>query len=409
MSDIIVVDALMGSGKTSWSIQYINNNINENILYITPFLNEADRIINQCSEKRDFRKPINRGTGKLASLNDLLSCQEDIAATHELFKHLDEDSHQYIQNGHYTLILDEVLNVLEPIAFKPDDLKILKESGCIYIDEDGFVIWNPDKQNYDTEFNELKQLAENRSVICINDVILLWRYPPDIFKLFDKVFVLTYFFESSILKYYFDVYDIVYTKKSICYQNGLYDLCDYFIPNKSEYVPLINIYQGTLNDNFRQKLTGLSSSWFNAQQNKPKIRQLQKNIYNYFTNIINAKSDTILWTTFKKSQTVLKGKGYSTRFLACNCRSTNDYASTYNLAYGLNVYVNPAIVQFFLEKGVVMNQDAYALAEMLQWIWRSRIRNGQKINVYIPSTRMRGLLQKWLEEDTKQSTSQKVI
>ena len=37
LNTITVIDSLMGSGKTSWSIQYINDNPYENFLYITPF------------------------------------------------------------------------------------------------------------------------------------------------------------------------------------------------------------------------------------------------------------------------------------------------------------------------------------------------------------------------------------
>ena len=43
-----------------------------------------------------------------------------------------------------------------------------------------------------------------------------------------------------------------------------------------------------------------------------------------------------------------------------------------------------------------LNNDKIALAEMLQWIWRSQIRRGQPINIYIPSKRMRRLLMEWL-------------
>ena len=45
-----------------------------------------------------------------------------------------------------------------------------------------------------------------------------------------------------------------------------------------------------------------------------------------------------------------------------------------------------------------LDEDAYALSEMLQLIWRSRIRNGENINVYIPSKRMRDLFKEWLDE-----------
>lgn len=143
----------MGSGKTSWSIQHIDRNPFENFLYITPFLSEVKRIADNTD--RDFKQPINKGEGKLGSINELLACQYDIASTHALFKKFDEESRANIKNGHYTLILDEVINVIEPYNIQKDDVPLLKDSGCITIDEDGFVIWNKDKANYDTKYNEM--------------------------------------------------------------------------------------------------------------------------------------------------------------------------------------------------------------------------------------------------------------
>ena len=395
LNTITVIDSLMGSGKTSWSIQYINDNPYENFLYITPFLDEVERIINGTNRK--FSQPINKGNGKLASINDLLACQSDIASTHELFRHFDSESRENLINGHYTLILDEVLNVIEPYNdIHNDDLKLLEESGCVTVDKDGFVVWNKEKLDYDTKYNEIKVLADNRSLIYINQKLLLWRYPPDIFTLFDKIYILTYLFEASILKAYFDLYDIKYDKKSIEVQNNKYCLTDFFIPDTSVYADKINIYTGKMNENINQKMNGLSATWFKARINQENIRQIKRNIYNYFSRVVNAKSETIMWTTFKDYRTKLKGKGYSNQFVSCNCRSTNKYAATYNLAYCVNVYLHPGIAQFFKQRGVDIDEDLYGLSEMIQWVWRSRIRKGEKINIYIPPIRMRNLMNLWI-------------
>ena len=386
----------MGSGKTSWSIQHINRNTFDNFLYITPFLDEVNRIIKNSN--RDFKQPINKGNGKLDSINELLACQSDIASTHELFKHLDEESRENIKEGHYTLILDEVLNVIEPYDnIRNDDMKLLKESGCVTVDDDGFVIWNKEKMDYDTKYNEIKILADNRSLIYINQKLLLWRYPPEIFTLFDKIYILTYLFESSILKNYFDLYQIEYEQKSISEQNGEYHITDFFVPDTSIYIEKINIYDGKLNENVYQKINGLSVTWFRAKINQDNIKQIKRNLYNYFSNILNAKAETIMWTTFKDYRSKLKGKGYSNQFVSYNCRSTNDYDDRFNLAYCVNVYLHPGITQFFKQRGINIDEDLYGLSEMIQWIWRSRIRKGENINIYIPSMRMRNLLIAWMK------------
>lgn len=396
ISKITVIDSIMGSGKTSWSIQHINRNTFDNFLYITPFLDEVNRIIKNSN--RDFKQPINKGNGKLDSINELLACQSDIASTHELFKHLDEESRENIKEGHYTLILDEVLNVIEPYDnIRNDDMKLLKESGCVTVDEDGFVIWNKEKMDYDTKYNEIKILADNRSLIYINQKLLLWRYPPEIFTLFDKIYILTYLFEASILKNYFDLYQIEYEQKSISEQEGEYHITDFFVPDTSIYIEKINIYEGKLNENVYQKINGLSVTWFKAKINQDNIKQIKRNLYNYFSNILSAKAETIMWTTFKDYRNKLKGKGYSNQFVSYNCRSTNDYDDRFNLAYCVNVYLHPGITQFFKQRGINIDEDLYGLSEMIQWIWRSRIRKGENINIYIPSMRMRNLLNEWMK------------
>ena len=57
-------------------------------------------------------------------------------------------------------------------------------------------------------------------------------------------------------------------------------------------------------------------------------------------------------------------------------------------------------LQNFTTNNIAVDEDGYALSEMLQFIWRSAIRNGEEIWVYIPSIRMRNLLKQWIEENS---------
>ena len=76
----------------------------------------------------------------------------------------------------------------------------------------------------------------------------------------------------------------------------------------------------------------------------------------------------------------------------------NQYRTKKTLAYLINDFENPYIVQWFAEHKVTLDQDAIALSQMVQWIWRSQIREGKPINLYLPSKRMRKLLTDWLEK-----------
>lgn len=392
---ITVVDSLMGSGKSSWAIRYINENPDENILYIAPYLEEASRI--GSSVQREMKYPKNKGEGKLGDIYNLLNVQEDIASTHALFMMLTTECKDAIRQGKYTLFLDETIAAIEPydLAHK-DDIEYLLSKGSISIDENGFIHWID--SDMDTRYNPIKILAQNHSLFYVNHKLLMWRYPPEIFTLFNKVYILTYLFESSVLKYYFDLCQISYDTKSVKQIDGVYTLVDYYKPDKTEIKGKIHIYsKDDLNDSFPQKLTALSSTWFKNPSNSSKIRILKNNIYNYLTNKMPTTSEYIMWTTFKDVQPRLKGKGYSTRFVSCNCRATNDYSQATHLCYVLNVYPHVGVSQFFFQHGIEIDADMYALSEMLQWIWRSSIRCGGEIYLYIPSKRMRKLLTNWLE------------
>jgi hypothetical protein len=59
--------------------------------------------------------------------------------------------------------------------------------------------------------------------------------------------------------------------------------------------------------------------------------------------------------------------------------------------------MNPMEERFFSQRDIHVDQDLLALSDLLQWIFRSRIREGQPIEIYIPSKRMRTLLYKWLD------------
>ena len=62
----------------------------------------------------------------------------------------------------------------------------------------------------------------------------------------------------------------------------------------------------------------------------------------------------------------------------------------------INVYLDPSIVQYFsCVGGVTLDQDLYAVSTLIQWICRSAVREGKPVNLYLPSQRMRDLLDKF--------------
>jgi hypothetical protein len=63
----------------------------------------------------------------------------------------------------------------------------------------------------------------------------------------------------------------------------------------------------------------------------------------------------------------------------------------------VNLSISPALTNFFkCTIGEQPDSDLFATNMMVQFIFRSAIRNGQPITVYIPSKRMRHLFLRWL-------------
>ena len=186
--------------------------------------------------------------------------------------------------------------------------------------------------------------------------------------------------------------------------------------------PKMNIYT---------KRTVLSKSWYEKTTTE-EIKRLKANIFNFFRGLKNAKAKdgVIMWTCPKEYQSLLKGQGYTiTRaltneernlpekdrktieaelscFVPCNAKSTNLYRERWALAYCFNMFLNPMIRRFYTdnntdrkEKGlkeILPNEDLYALSCLIQWVFRSRIRDNKPIDIYIPSKRMRDLFIDWL-------------
>lgn len=405
MTIIKVVDSIMGTGKTSAAINLMNEQKDTNFIYITPYLDEVKRIksnVNKRFYEPNYYQDNKLFNSKFDSLHSLLSEEKNIVSTHALFKRANRETRELIYNGNYTLILDEVMDVVEKLAIKKDDLAGLYALGLVY-EKDGYLLWNEDKKEWDSRYNDIRDMALNYNLFVYKDTILIWTFPADIFKSFNEVYILTYQFEAQIQKYYYDLHNIKYEKYIAIQESDQYKFAT--LPeNYSEKEIKANIKQ-KINIIEHEKLNKigdedytLSKNWY-RKSSDPITNQLKRNTENYFRNIVNSKAHENLYTTFKDYKTKVQGKRYTKAFIPLNIRATNEYRERVNLAYLLNRFPNTVISNFLTGKGIFMDRDYYALSEMLQWIWRGAIRDDKEINIYIPSKRMRTLLLQWLNDE----------
>lgn len=407
---ITVVDSMPGAGKTSWAINHMNEQCEQKFIYITPFLSEIERVKEQCDNRYFYAPSEKRGKGKKTEdFYNLIEQGCNICSTHSLFMNLDSETIEQLKLQNYVLILDETVNVLENLNISKKDLDILLKANAIKIDEvTKKVIWlDEDYQGKDLKFIKLKNSCMNGETYYINSSVMLWSFPVSIFKCFKEVYIMTFLFDGQLQKSYFDMYDIQYEYKSVEHKGSrgmgtlkreIYELTEYKKPDLSKIKELINIYEGKLNS-IGDKKTALSNNWYltRSKADKEFILKLRDNTYSYFHSTLGyCKSDDNMWSTFKTYKHSLKGKGYTKGFVPCNARATNDYRHKKNLAYLCNIYVNPMYTRLFELKGITVDEDSYALDKMIQWIFRSAIRDDQPVNLYLPSSRMRNILTQWL-------------
>ena len=407
---IFVCDAIMGSGKSSAAINYMNSHPEKRFIYITPFLDEADRIQRACPDLH-FVEPNSNlpefGFKKYLHTFELMRNGRNIASTHNMFLRYSDDMIDAIREHGYTLIVDEAMEVLRPAKIKPADFELMCSAGWFKAENGVFKI-NPEIKYTGGAFMEFYSLAKGNRLVYMGDEpdvdsLYYWLFSEEIFKAFTDVFVLTYLFDAQVMKYFFDMHGIEYQMIGINKTDGIYRFCDhpdYIPPYTGSLSEKLHIFYNDKLNHIGRHRAALSASWFNRNPSgSDKRTELKKNVRNFFINYFGEYgSKKRLWASFKSGESSIRDKGFYHSNIPFNLKATNAYRGRQVLAYCVNIYMQPKEKQFFLSSGVDVDEDKYALSIMLQWIWRSAIRDGEDIWVYIPSKRMRGLLEAWIAE-----------
>jgi len=395
----------------------MNSNPNKRYIYITPYLEESDRIKRACPELR-FKEPSNKlpeyEFKKYNHTMELLKNGENITSTHNMFLRYSDEMLDIIKAGKYTLIIDEAVDVLRSSDLKKSDIQLLKDAGWATENADGYIEINPPGEYDGNLVGDIVNLSKGNRIINIETDesvqrdkfcnYYYWVLSKEIFDAFSDVYVLTYMFEAQSMKYYFDLNKMDFSIIGVSYNDGVYSFSDTI-----DYIPE---YTKTLSnkihifDNRKMNAVGdsnhsLSSTWFKKASSgkSKKIDELRKNVKNYFINYNGDKSGSRrLWATYKTGESFIRGKGYYYNNIAFNIKATNDYKDRDVLAYCVNIFIHPNEKIYLTKNKVIVLEDRYALSVLIQWIWRSAIRDGKEIWIYIPSKRMRNLLINWINE-----------
>lgn len=407
---IQVCDAIMGTGKSSAAITFMNEHKDEKFIYITPYLDEAERIKHGCQSMR-FVSPSEKlekyHFKKSEHTAALIKQGRNITTTHQAFKRYTEEMLNDIREKGYRLLIDENLDILEKYDIHQDDVQLAVDAGLIALEGDTYKIIRHDYNG--VMLREMMKFLEVRDLIRMEDggleKLFYWVLPPELLTAFKDVIIMTYLFKGQSLHHMLEIYNLQYQYIGIeKIDDRHYRFCDYpgYTPEYVSHIrDMIHIVDNEKMNSIGDDIYALSMSWFDKSNSD--IDQLKNNISNCMKNLWGDKpANKKLWGTYNSRQGMIQGKGYTKSFLTFNARATNAYKDRDCLVYIANLFMNVSDKRFYTSHGVAVDEDMYALSIMVQWIWRSAIRDGEEISIYIPSKRMRHLLIDWMNKVSKE-------
>ena len=398
----------MGTGKTEAAITYMNEHRGKKFIYITPYLGESNRIKEGCPELH-FVEPSNKLSEyhfrKTEHTAALISEGCNITTTHAAFKNYSTDTLKKVKELGYTLIIDESLDILIESQMKTNDIGGLVATG--FLESDGTTYRATDKLYDSGKFEDEMKMFRSRDILCVDgqkgQKLYYWALPRELLTSFDEVFVLTYLFTGQALCYFMKIYKIPYTYIGVSLKDGVYRFSDStdYVPEYTKHIKdLIHIVESPKLNRIGDPPHALSMNWYQRRKagEDGELKTVKDHIFNCYNNIWRGcKADERMWGTYKSACNKVKGRGYTKSYVVFNERATNSYINKRYLAYAVNLFMNVAERRVYEKFGVEVDQDMYALSTMLQWIWRSAIRRGEEIWLYVPSRRMRTLLKDWME------------
>ena len=402
-----VLDSIMGSGKTTAIMKWMKQNWTNRYIYISPLLEEVEvRLVDELPEM-EFATPSNDGMSKSEDLLNLLREGRNIGTTHALFKIMTREHMRLIKDWGYIVVVDEELEMIMPfLDYKAADFKWLYTNNFITVEEDHKLVWQDKEMPDGTKYNQLRALCDIGILYASKRdwSMVTVQLPTELITCAKRVIVLTYLFEGSVFDKFLQMKHIP-VDKFVEVDSMLQ------VVSKDRIRELITFIGLQQNDKIDEttRNSSFSSNWYLTSTNDLSI------VSNYIRNVCraeDAKAKDVMWTTkgsFVNNETsrrLVKPAGYlkykdktgekKSCWVGCSSKATNEYQNKSVLVHCYNRYPHRILLAFMQDCGYPLEEGRFALAEMLQWIWRSRIRKGEPIKLAILPKRMRMLFKDWL-------------
>ena len=301
-----------------------------------------------------------------------------------------------------------------------NDLAYLKSKGDMEIrDEDGILQLGGAELGQKAKYKQFYNLCKAKAVYATkrSDTMLVTQMPVELFTRAKRVIIMTYMFNGNVLDNFLKLKKVEVVPFTEVQPTQI---------DKQEIRELIDLKP------LDRKLLKLSMSVYGYDKMDKKGFDLISNYIRSTGLSVGAKAVDTMYTlpkavspvevksgkrvaprgylTYKTEVldedgvVVLDGKGKPKTednycWLHSGCRATNKYAYKWYLVHCYDRHPNLSVETYLKEYGCPVDKNVFALSEMLQWIWRSRIRKGECIVLAIPNTRMHNLFLDWLNRE----------
>ena len=430
LKHVEVLDVIMGSGKTHAALRYIESEAlsgKSKWVYCTEFLSEIETRTKEGDAKDKWRTPESDDSSKLEDFIDLLEEPDVslIAITHQLFRQAmkrDDVIHLVASKG-WNLYLDETFDCINAYSgIRLSEFLWHKNAGRLSVDESNYgkVKWEDNTVfDYETSdmsiFKLLKHQENVHAYVSGNQVSIVEIDNEVMFNVWNRIILSTYQFEGTLMEAYFRMKGIKWKE------------CTDIVPSKTtskqsikEKVTMLHKY-----DKAFERLA-LSSTWYEEKALPEHFALINKTIRNIGdSNGCKGNPEKMGYTLPKSvlgkqtDKRKVQPKGYNhtvclidadgkeiegsvckkrSGHIPCNARASNEYAVKEVMVHIYDRYPNHVVANYLRGTNVSYSKERFAVNELVQWLWRSGIRDGKKITVAILSKRMRELFLKWLND-----------
>lgn len=419
-----ILDSIMGSNKTNRVLDWIDSNPNERYLYISPLLSEVDNTSRLATNLKHVSFEFPTTDDSDTKSDDLLAKLEigaNISCTHSLYLGMSEKHLDLIEKYGYIVIIDEEVGVIDAFKkYSTDDLAYLSANGDIEIsEEDGMISWVGAELGKKAKYKQFYNLCKAKAVYATrrSDTMLVTQMPVELFTRAKRVIIMTYMFKGNVLDNFLklkkvEVIPFTDVSPTIIDKQSIRDLIDlkpldrkllklgmsvyaYGKMDKKGFDLISNYIRSTgLSVGAKAKDTMYTCPKdISPVEMKSGKRVAPRGFLTYKTDLLDDDGNVLLDA---------KGKPKTQDnfcWLHSGCRATNKYSYKWYLAHCYDRHPNLSVETYLYEYGSPIDKNVFALSEMLQWIWRSRIRNGEPIVLAIPNMRMHNLFLDWLNEE----------